>query len=391
MNSIRCPHCGKTVEISEAFRHEVEEKIRLSEREKFKEELEKAKKELETEFAKELQEKTSMEITDLKKQVEEKEKRLSEHREQEIKLREEKRKVEEKEKELSLTIVRRVDEERKKVEEAVAKQVFEQYRLKEQEKEKIIHDLKVALEDARRKAESSSQQLQGEVQELDLEMTLKQAFPHDIIESVEKGERGADLRQIVKTPLGNICGVILWESKRTKGWQDGWIAKLKEDLRRSKAHISIIVTAVTPKDITSGMGYKEGVYICTHTFALTLAEILRKNLFDVAREKFIVQNREGKAVEVYEYVNGHEFRQHVEEMIEIYSDMKKQIEKERVAYEKIWKMRETQIARLTRGTAQVAGNLQGLIGPSFSQIKGLDLNELESGDKNSPTKDTTKV
>lgn len=389
-NTIRCPHCGKIVEITEAFRHEVEEKIRFSEREKFKTDLEKVRKDIEEQFTKEYQEKNAVEMQDLKRQVQEKEKRLSQHREQELKLREEKRKLEEREKELSLEVARKIDEERKKIEENVTKKVVEERRLKEQEKDKIINDLKVALEDAQRKAQSSSQQLQGEVQELDLELTLKQAFPHDIIEPVEKGEKGADLRHIVRTARGNICGVILWESKRTKAWSDSWIGKLKDDLRSSKAHISIIVSSILPREISGGMGSKDGVYICNYSLVSPLATILREKLFEVAREKFIAQNREEKATIVYEYVTGHEFRQQVEAMVEVFADMQLQIQKERSALEKHWKVREAHIQRLFRSTAHVTGSMRGLIGPSFSQIKGLDFDELESGEQGREEKEQVK-
>jgi len=70
-----------------------------------------------------------------------------------------------------------------------------------------------SLEEAQRKAKQGSQQTQGEVLELDLEETLRSTFPSDEIEPVGKGVRGADIRQIVKSPKGYVCGVILWEKQ----------------------------------------------------------------------------------------------------------------------------------------------------------------------------------
>jgi hypothetical protein len=83
------------------------------------------------------------------------------------------------------------------------------------------------IEDLRRKAEQGSQQLQGEVQELALEASLRQKFPRDAFDPVPKGEFGGDLIQHVVGPTGQICGSILWEAKRTKNWSDSWLGCVK--------------------------------------------------------------------------------------------------------------------------------------------------------------------
>jgi hypothetical protein len=99
------------------------------------------------------------------------------------------------------------------------------------------------------KAEQGSQQTQGEVQELELEKELAALFPFDTIQPVPKGMRGADVIQDVIDNRGNRCGSIIWESKRTQSWSDGWIAKLKEDQRAARADVAILVTQALPKDI----------------------------------------------------------------------------------------------------------------------------------------------
>ncbi|MBI2404587.1 DUF2130 domain-containing protein [Candidatus Gottesmanbacteria bacterium] len=364
-NTVVCPHCGKTIEITQAIRQQIEQEIAAS-----------IKKQTEIDLRRELTEKNLLELTDLKKQLEEKDKKVAQLRGQELTLREEKRKIEEEKKELKLEVARQLDEERKKLEEAILKQAAQEHRLKDQEKEKIINDLKKSLEDAQRKASQGSQQLQGEVQELDLEESLRTTFPSDTVEPVGKGVRGADIRHIVRTSLGNICGIILWESKRTKAWSDEWVVKLKDDLRSEKANIPIIVSTVLPDEARSGFGYKHGVLVCGFPLALSIAEIIRQRLIDVAREKYIGQNREkGKADMLYEYVTGHEFRQQIEAIVEVYNDMHTQILKERAAFEKIWKTREAQVTKMFTSTAGIVGSMRGRIGQSLPQVKGLELLE----------------
>jgi len=371
-NVINCPNCGKTIKIGDVLKEEIEKEYAL----KHKKEIEDVKRQTEEKIREELSQKSLLEISDLKKSLEEKEKKLVFMREEELRLREQKRNLEEKEKEFELTFQRKLDEERKKVEETVMKHASDEFRLKDMEKEKVISDLKHALEDAQRKASQGSQQTQGEILELDLENTLRNAFPQDIIEPVEKGIRGADLRQIVKSPMGAICGVILWESKRTKAWTDEWLMKLKDDLRAEKADIPVIVSTTLPKEAEKGFGLKEGVWIVSYGLFLPVAIILRKSLFDIARQKALSANQGRKADLLYEFITGNEFKQQIEAIVEVYQEMNEQISKEKIAFEKIWKNREGQLKRLITGTINVYAGAQGLVGKSMPQIKGLDLLEI---------------
>lgn len=295
----------------------------------------------------------------------------------ELELRKKANELEEKNHNFELTLQRQLDEERQKIRLKTAEEIAQTQRLKDLEKDKVINDLKKSLEDAQRKATQGSQQLQGEVQELDLENTLKAAFPTDIIEPVAKGILGADVRQIVKSPRGNDCGSILWESKRTKAWSDGWTAKLKEDLRSSKSNIPAIVSDMLPEEVKNGMGLYDGVWVCLPKFATTLALLLRKSLLDVAREKVITAGVQDKAGELYAYVTGHDFVNNVNAMIETYQEMQEQISKERMTMERIWKTREVQVTRLMSGVSGIYGSMQGIVGGNLADLNAHKINILE--------------
>lgn len=368
-NVIHCPNCGESIEVTQALASQVEKSVS----EQHRQELERVKAETASVIRKNIEEKNRLERADLQKQLEEQQKKVRDFLQHELQLREEKRKLEESKQEIELSITRRLDEERKKIEEATAKRLSEETRLRELEKDKVIQSLRQSLEEAQRKAQQGSQQLQGEVQELDLEKQLREAFPQDSIEPVGKGVRGADIQQVVRSPRGVVCGVILWESKRTKAWTDEWLFKLKDDLRATKAHIPVIVTSVLPKDFSSDIGLKDGVWITTFPLALALGTLLRKNLLDVAYQKAVLAHQGEKADILYEYITGHEFRQQVEALVEVSRDMHEQIAKERAAFEKSWKVRETQIQRLFSSTARIYGSMQGVIGSSLPQVRGLEL------------------
>ena len=61
------------------------------------------------------------------------------------------------------------------------------------EKEQTISSMQKQIEELKRRAEQGSQQLQGEVMELELESLLRTRFPRDTIEPVPKGVHGGDV------------------------------------------------------------------------------------------------------------------------------------------------------------------------------------------------------
>ncbi len=361
-NNIKCPSCGYQFAAEEGLLNHIKEEAVLEVEKNIREKFESEKK-LETE--------------NFQKMLLEKDQKLDAFREQEITLREKSRKLEEKEKDLELLAQRRIDQEKKKIEEETTKRILEEQQFKDLEKEKLMSDMRRQIEDLKRVSQQGSMQTQGEVGELMLENLLLKLFPTDEILEVKKGELGGDVRQLVRTQRGTECGLILWERKRTKAWTEDWVKKLKEDMSRDKAHIGVIITEVLPKDFKKEIGEKSGIWITNTSFVEPLAMLLRKVLYDVAKEKAVTLNKQTKAEEIYDFVTGHEFNQQVERMVGIYKEMNDQIQKERAAAERQWKLREMQVQRLVSGVAGIYGSMQGIAGSALPQVKSL---ELESGD-----------
>lgn len=282
----------------------------------------------------------------------------------ELNARKLKNQLDEKLRSLELDKQRQIDIEKEKWIES------QKFRFKEYEK--VIEDLKKASEEAIRKASLGSQQLQGEVQELDLEKELRGAFAGDEVESVGKGVLGADVRQIVKSPKGRTCGIILWESKRTKAWSDQWVTKLKEDALKDKAELCAIVSETLPEFAKNGIGQTDGVWVCLPRLALVLSALLRKSLLDSVRQQAIMERKQDASGHLYDYVTSNEFSQIVENMVQTYQNMLEQVNKERVVYERLWKQREMDAQKLLTGISGMYGSI-GAITPNLPQIKILEL------------------
>lgn len=260
-------------------------------------------------------------------------------------------------------------------------------RLKILDKDKTINDLQAKLQEAIRKAEQGSQQQQGEVQELDLERRLREAFPRDTIDPVPKGQHGGDALHRVLGPQGEVCGTILWESKRTKGWAGGWPDKLKQDQRASKADLAIIVTQAMPPGVDT-FGEVDGVWVTTPTLAVSLGAALRLTISESAMARRATEGQQDKMAILYQYLTGPQFRQRVEAIKDAFTTMQVDLDTERRVIMKQWEKRAKQIERVMVSTVGMYGDLQAIAGKTLLEIEGLELKTLEPPPGSSMTSNT---
>ncbi|MBI2315220.1 DUF2130 domain-containing protein [Candidatus Daviesbacteria bacterium] len=367
-----CPNCKKQISIDEALRSRLEGQIKNNLRNEFNQKWVEEKKKLEENLQGQIDEKTKKEKLELEKRLEKQKKEIDTFRENELTLRRKTQEMEEKEKNLELEKQRQIDEERKKIQEKTAEEFMEKFHLKEKEHEQQMEAMKKSLDEAQRKASQGSQQLQGEVLELELEGILKQEFPADEIIPVPKGVTGADVIQKIKDLNGRDCGIIIWESKRTKNWTEGWIQKLKDDQRATKADVAIIVSSILPEGVKNFVT-KDGIHITSFDAFISLAKLVRSSLVDLQKTKLSTVDKSNKMEIVYTYLSGIEFRQRFEAIIEAFTGMKGDLEKEKLLYIKVWAKREKQIQKVVGNTAGMYGDLQGLMGASLPEIKLLDV------------------
>lgn len=317
----------------------------------------------------------SKEVAELQEVIKLREVKLAEAQQVQADLLRKQRELDDAKRELELTVEKRVQEGLTATREQAKKEAEDGLKLKVLEREQTISSMQKQIEELKRKAEQGSQQLQGEVQELELEALLREKFPWDTIEPVPKGEYGGDALQRVVGPHGQRCGTIIWESKRTKNWSEGWLAKLREDQRAAKSELAVLVSQSLPKDVET-FGLVESVWVTHPRTVLPMALALRQTLIEVAAARQASEGQQTKTEMVYQYLTGPRFRQRVEAIVEAFSSMKEDLDKEKKAITKQWAKREEQIDRVMQATAGMYGDLQGIAGKTIQEIEGLELRAL---------------
>lgn len=400
-SKIVCPHCKNEISVDEALSRKYEENIRMEfekEREKeraderkqmreWKEKMEQdqeekereLKKSLEEQLRKNIEEENLVEQKRLREELEQKKKQLQEQREKELKLLKQQEEIEERAKNLELETKRQLAAEREKIQEEAEKRTRDEYRLTLAEKDKVTQDLLKQIEELKQKATQGSQQLQGEIFELELEDVLRSEFPLDEVLPVPKGINGADVLQVVRDMNGRECGVMIWESKRTKNWDDGWVTKLKTDMRTAKSDVAILVSAQLPKEI-SNFGPKDGIYITNFENYLAVARIMRLKIIELCYAKMSQEGKKDKKEILWQYLSGNEFKQRVEAIVEAFEMMKEGLDQEKKFFSKKWARDEKLINTVVEQTVGMHGDLQGLMGKSLPELEMLSLGSGEEID-----------
>lgn len=353
--TITCPHCQTEFPLTEALANEYETKAQEKAEEKIRREME-------------------LEVKNKANEAEELKKQNKDLQNQLLELNKSLRELARTNEQRDLEYQKKLATEEEKIRTEVKNKTDEEHKLKEAEKEKVISDLKTALEEAQKKASQGSQQTQGEVQELILEDLLKKEFPQDEILPVSKGVRGGDALQKVFAKNGRESGQILWESKQTKAWSEGWVAKLKEDQREAKADLAVIVSSVLPDKIKK-FGYYLGIWVTSLDTAIELCWALRFHLVQAASIRQAAEVSKDDKDELYKYVTSSQFAQRVGAMMDAYQQILEDAEKEKKWFVAKWARQEKSVRTLMEQTGGVYGELGGIVGKALPNVRNLSLEE----------------
>jgi len=188
-NFIKCKNCGAALEVSEILFQQIEAEVSASSEAKHKNEIEAAVKLAEA---------------NLQKENDEQKERNKKLITQIDALLEDTRKLRIKDEERDIEMKKKMMEEEERIRKEVRKQADEDNQLINLQKDKKLNDALIQIEELQSKMQQGSQQMQGEVLELELERILK------------------NLEEIAEL----YCGNQKMHNGRMDGWQN--LRKIKE-------------------------------------------------------------------------------------------------------------------------------------------------------------------
>lgn len=301
---IKCPHCNKLFPLEESLKHETEElrkKLQAEEQKKSKE----REKEIENKLNVKLQKQQAEHEKELKKIKLEEDKKIKDEAKKQAaeELKRIKREADEKAKIIKLEADRKAQKENSALKERILKQEIAH--------QKDIERMRTKAEEAARAASQSPVERKGEVQEDLLEDYLKKEFPYDNFEPVKKGKRGADVIQFVQNKNNETVGKILHESKDVLNFDEKWVSKLLDDMTNENATIGVIYTKAMPKKSNGLVEEREGgrILICAELPVVRqIVSIHRKLIEQIQQNKLSKGDAGSKLQNLYNYLNGNEFK-----------------------------------------------------------------------------------
>ena len=405
---IKCPSCGTSIDVQDILAHQLEAEIKqkyqnqlASERQRYEQEqtklqqereafeqkkkqenelfqqrldnkLREERKAIEDRLKAKLNEEQADQFKALQQELNDKSEQIKDLNRAKADIERLKREKDELKEAVELDLQRKMNEQLLAERERIKKLEEEKNELKLRELQKQLDDQKKLTEEMKRKQEQGSMQLQGEVQELAIEEWLSAQFPLDSIEEVKKGARGGDCIQVVNTHSRVGCGKIYYESKRTKDFQPSWIEKFKADMREKGADVGVLVTDAMPAGLER-MGIKDGVWICSYEEFKGLCAVLRETVIQIGLAVASQENKGDKMHMLYDFLTSNTFRMQVEAIVEGFSCMKSDLEKEKRAMQRIWKEREKQIDKVVTNTIDMYGSIKGIAGNAIQPVQALEL------------------
>ena len=244
---------------------------------------------------------------------------------------------------------------------------LEKYRLELERRDKKIQE----LEEQRT---ASHGELEGEALEQATEQTLRNLHPLDLIAEVKRGRFGADIEHTVRNNSGATAGKILWECKKHKQWQDGWISTIRKNSIEYGADTMVIVTTTMPDGLET-FGEVDGVFVCRYHETAVVSTLLRHAILRVSGERTRELHMQTIQERVLEYVSGPEFSMVMQGVMEAYELFEEDLRKEEQYMKTRWRKRRGYLRNVIESVTSMLGRLEQLGAGDFDVVDSLDFSQ----------------
>jgi hypothetical protein len=236
---------------------------------------------------------------------------------------------------------------------AIAKAKSEDFE-KNQKLQKQVEVLKRQLE------EKTADSL-GEGAEVDLYEALRGNFDEvgDKIARIKKGQPGADVRHEVRNN-GQLCGVIVYDSKNHAKWRNSFVSKLKSDQLAAHADHAVLTAAEFPSGIRQ-FAVRDGVIVLNPARAVEVVRLLREHIIQTHRLRLSAKEKNTKTEALYKFINSDRCRQLLDRYESINEQLLEIDAREVAAHNLVWRKRGQLLKDAEKTHADYRSAIDGII------------------------------
>ena len=233
----------------------------------------------------------------------------------------------------------------------------------QQDKERLKYEkenlqLQQKLEEMRRKLEKQSNEERGGEAEVDLYEELRKKFPHDRVEPVGKGQKGADIIHYIVNDSEEV-GCIVYECKNAATWQTAFVAKLKQSRTRYSTPYAVLVTRAFPRK-SGKFCVIDGIPVVTPELALPLAGVLRESITRISKLQGSSSGQNEKGMQLLRYLRSDDFRTRFEAVADDIDALRKLQRKERDSHEITWNKQATFFEQLGESQRSIGTKIDSI-------------------------------
>jgi hypothetical protein len=215
------------------------------------------------------------------------------------------------------------------------------------------------------KAEARDQIHFGPEGEEALVQVLREQFPGDRIE--HRGKGGDVLHTVLDG--GRVAGVIVYECKKTKGWQPGYLRQTKTAMETHHTKYGVLVTRALPPR-RQGMCVLGGVIVAVPAIAPQIVAVLRDGILTISRLRLSEEGKAAKTHQLFDYLRGQDFSTAIQRVQEKVNELRDSLNRERSHHNGWWNSREALYAAILREASGIDARVSDLLGSGEAALNG---------------------
>jgi hypothetical protein len=193
--------------------------------------------------------------------------------------------------------------------------------------------------------------------EKQLKSDLEKNFPED--EIIKKGQKGDVLQIIIYK--GDEVSKILYECKDVQKWNDKYATTLKEAVLYREVEYGIIVTSALKKGKKGFHSLGDKIFAISPEGVIDFVRFLRDGIIKIHSLKITQEERDILMSHLWDYMEGNQFGNSINEVIDKAKELKDILEKEQRLHETIWNKRQDYYSQIGRNSLEIKQKVSDIL------------------------------
>jgi len=230
------------------------------------------------------------------------------------------------------------------------------------EREIQISRFKDEVDGLKKQLTQSQAELKGEAGELDLFVTLTDAFPQDHFRRQKRGTSSGDLIQRIRTGSSVLDTLIVYDNKAANTVTKADVTKAKKYQKIHGTQYVLIVGNNLPKtSVPNGLiGEKDGIILVHPSIVVEVSKRIRDGIIEISKLSLGKEDRQEKQDKLYSYIMSQEFSLVLKSLSDLNEKLYNLQSKEEKDHQTLWKNRKSLQEELLKAYNELSSGIESI-------------------------------